>query len=100
MFPTPTGRPSDGHPRVTVRYWASVRAEAGLREETVTGATVAEALAAVRRLHEDSARFGSLVDICAIVVDGSPVGLRKHEDVPLGDGSVVELLPPFAGGGV
>ena len=31
-------------------------------------------------------------------VDEAPVGLRPHGGVTLRDGSVVEVLPPFAGG--
>ena len=34
----------------------------------------------------------------SFLVDGNPVGTRAPEAVVLGDGSVVEVLPPFAGG--
>jgi sulfur-carrier protein len=83
-------------PQVTLRYWASLRATAGIREESVPAETLAEALELARARHP--AEFAKVLDVCSAVVDGTPVGRRDHQDVPLGDGSVVELLPPFAGG--
>lgn len=83
-------------PQVTLRYWASLRAAAHLKEESVTAETLAEALTWAREHH--SAEFAAVLDVCSAIVDGNPVGLRDHRDVRLSDGSVVELLPPFAGG--
>jgi sulfur-carrier protein len=34
----------------------------------------------------------------SFLIDGTPVGTRAPESVGLGDGSVIEVLPPFAGG--
>ncbi len=85
-------------PRVTVRYWASLRAAAGLTEEVVDGGTVAEALAVARDLHAAQPRFSEILAVCAVLADGSPAGRRNHAAIPLHDGSIVELLPPFAGG--
>ncbi|MBB5075280.1 sulfur carrier protein ThiS [Nonomuraea endophytica] len=34
----------------------------------------------------------------SFLVDGDPVGRRAHDDVVLGEGVTVEVLPPFAGG--
>lgn len=96
MFTNPPGRPSG----VTLRYWASLRAAAGLTEETVAAGTLAAALAEARARHTDSPRFEAVLGICSVIVDGTPVGQRDHRDVLVGDGSVVELLPPFAGGRV
>ena len=96
MSTNPAGSPS----RVTVRYWASLRAAAGLKEETVAGGTLAAVLAEARARHPDSPRFAAILSICSAIVDGTPVGRRDHRDVLVGDGSVVELLPPFAGGRV
>jgi molybdopterin synthase sulfur carrier subunit len=84
-------------PRVTLRYWASLRAAAGKPEEIVEAATLAEALASARRLN-DAPRFSAVLGICSVVVDGVPVGRRDQATVNLDDGSIVELLPPFAGG--
>jgi molybdopterin synthase sulfur carrier subunit len=85
-------------PRVTVRYWASLRSAAGRNEDVVEATTLADALAAARIAHAASARFGAVLDVCAIVVDGTPAGRRDRAQIALADGSVVELLPPFAGG--
>lgn len=85
-------------PRVTLRYWASLRASAGVSEETVEAADLAAALDAARARHRDRPRFAAVLSVCSAVVDGTPVGRRDHSAVSLGDGSVVELLPPFAGG--
>jgi sulfur-carrier protein len=85
-------------PRVTLRYWASLRAAAGTAEEVVDAVTLADALASARRLHGGNPRFAVVLGICSMIVDGTPVGGRDHAAITLGDGSVVELLPPFAGG--
>ncbi|HEX6233508.1 MAG TPA: MoaD/ThiS family protein [Jiangellaceae bacterium] len=85
---------------VTLRYWASLRAAAGITEETVAAGTLAAALAEARSRHADSPRFEAVLGICSVIVDGTPVGRRDHREVSVGDGSVVELLPPFAGGRV
>ena len=85
---------------VTLRYWASLRAAAGTTEETVSAGTLAAVLAEARSRHSDSPRFAAVLSICSVIVDGTPVGKRHHGDVSVGDGSVVELLPPFAGGRV
>lgn len=83
---------------MTLRYWASLRAAAGRTEEVVDGATVEDALALARHLHTAQPRFAAVLDLCSVVVDGNPAGRRDHAAIPLHDGSVVELLPPFAGG--
>jgi molybdopterin converting factor small subunit len=83
---------------VTVRYWAAIRAAAGIAEEQVRATTLAELLDEVRHRHADSDRFADVLDICSILVSEVPVGAREPADVPLADGDVVELLPPFAGG--
>ena len=85
-------------PRVTLRYWASLRAAAGRTEEVVEAGTLADALAAARRANVTRPRFSTVLDTCSVVVDGGPVGRREHAAISLDDGSVVELLPPFAGG--
>jgi molybdopterin converting factor small subunit len=85
-------------PTVTLRYWASLRAAAGLTEETVEADTLDVALARARALHADAPRFTTVLAVCSAVVDGAPVGRRDHAELELSEGSVVELLPPFAGG--
>jgi molybdopterin converting factor small subunit len=39
-----------------------------------------------------------VLEVCSFVVDGEPVGARDHRSVPLADGGLVDVLPPFAGG--
>ena len=78
----------------TVRYWASVRAAAGVDEETASGATLEEVLALVRARH--GADFERALSVCSFVVDSDPVGTRDHASVAAG--SLVDCLPPFAGG--
>ena len=80
----------------TLRYWAAARAAAGVAEETTSAATLAEALLLARAARDD--RFGRVLEVCSFVVDGEPVGARDHGSVPLVDGGLVDVLPPFAGG--
>ncbi len=80
----------------TLRYWAAARAAAGIAEEQTSAATLAEALLLARSVRDD--RFGQVLGVCSFVVDGDPVGSRDHAEVPLGGASLVDVLPPFAGG--
>lgn len=83
---------------VTLRYWAAMRAAAGTAREDVEADTLAEALVLARSTRGDRSRFAAVLAICSIVVDETPVNARDHAEVRLRDGSVIELLPPFAGG--
>lgn len=83
---------------VTVRYWAALRAAAGTPGEQVAPGPLDQVLAAVAAAHAGSTRFAQVLAICSVLVDELPVGARNHADVPVGPGSVVDLLPPFAGG--
>lgn len=85
-------------PLVTVRYWAAARAAAGLAEEQLPGATLAEVLAAARTAHASRPRFTHVVGVCSFLVGDEPVGRRDPATVALADGDVVDVLPPFAGG--
>lgn len=86
----------DGGP-VTVRYWAAARAAAGRPEDRVSAATVADALAAIRRLHPD-ARFGQVLGVSSLLIGDRPVGAADPASIELSPGDIVEVLPPFAGG--
>lgn len=79
-----------------LRYWAGARAAAGVAEEQVDAPTLAAALDAARAGRGQ--RFAEVVGVCAFVVDEQPVGLTPLDQVAVGDDSVVEVLPPFAGG--
>ena len=79
-------------PTVTVRYWAAARAAAGVREDRHQGRDLAEVLAAVRAAH--GPELGRVLDRCSYLVDE----VRAVPATPLREGSVVDVLPPFAGG--
>ena len=92
-------KPSAG--TVTVRYWASARAAAGVESDAVdvgSGTTLAEVFAQVRALHPDRPKLPGVLAVCSALVGDRPVGATDPADVRLAPGDVVELLPPFAGG--
>jgi sulfur-carrier protein len=77
---------------VTVRYWAGARAAAGVDSDVISGcATVRDAVAAVNRLHPG---LGSVTAVSSLLLEGRPAAPAD----PLHGGSVLEVLPPFAGG--
>lgn len=83
---------------VTVRFWAGAKAAAGVGEESYEDAPDLAALLVLVRLRH---RGGSLPEVlrrCSYLVDEVSPGARDHHDVPLHAGTVVEVLPPFAGG--
>jgi molybdopterin converting factor small subunit len=86
----------------TLRFWAAAREAAGAAEETVGGATLAEALAEVvgRRGGETGAgaELRRVLSRSSVLVDGVQVGRADPASVRLPEGAVVEILPPFAGG--
>jgi molybdopterin converting factor small subunit len=84
--------------RVTIRYWAAAKEAAGVAQEPVEAGTLAEALAAAGAQRAPGARFHEVLARSSFVVDGAPAGTRPHADVMVGNGSVIEVLPPFAGG--
>lgn len=86
---------------VTVRFWASARAAAGVPEQVVpVDGTVRllELRAAVIAAHPEAETLPRVLGVCSALVDGTPVGSRDPGDVEVRPGSVVEFLPPFAGG--
>jgi sulfur-carrier protein len=88
---------------VTLRYWAAAKDAAGVAEETIRAGTLAEALAAAGRAASggeaaQDPRLRAVLSRSSFLIDGSPVGSRAPEAVMLSDGSVIEVLPPFAGG--
>ncbi|KRF28363.1 MoaD/ThiS family protein [Phycicoccus sp. Soil802] len=77
---------------VTVRYWAGARAAAGVESDVVRGCrTVADAMAVVDGLHPG---LSAVTAVSTLLLDGR----ATHRDHDLPDGSVLEVLPPFAGG--
>ena len=85
---------------ITVRYWASARAAAGVETDAlpVTGPmTLAEVVRRAAGLHLGS-RLPGVLEACSVLVGDQPVKSRDPEDVVVRPGQVVEFLPPFAGG--
>jgi sulfur-carrier protein len=76
---------------VTIRYWASARAAAGCDSERFPGHDVGAVLAAAAAAH---AGLGVVLEVSTILLDGRAV---TTADV-LPEGTVLEVLPPFAGG--
>ena len=85
---------------VTVRYWAGARAAAGTAEDTFDadgGLTLAEVVAKVLERHPGD-RMERTVAVCSVLLGDRPVRTQDPASVVVEPGSVVELLPPFAGG--
>lgn len=77
---------------VTLRYWAGARAAAGVSEETLlVGPLVGDVLDGAVEAHP---ALRDVVAVCSVLVDGRSVG----REVEVAEGTVVEVLPPFAGG--
>ncbi|MGI9155948.1 MAG: MoaD/ThiS family protein [Marmoricola sp.] len=96
----PDGGVPDGAGEITVRYWAGVRAAAGVDTDrlAVDGVVrLAEVLDRVRALHADT-RFGGVLATCSLLVGDRPVGSHDPGQVEVRPGEAVEVLPPFAGG--
>lgn len=80
----------------TLRYWAAAKEAAGVASDDVPGGTLAEVLLFARAQHDE--RFTTVLGRCSFVVDGDPVGGRDHGTVAVGPDSILDVLPPFAGG--
>jgi molybdopterin converting factor small subunit len=91
--PLPVGKIAD---MSLVRYWAAAKEAAGIAEESVPGQTLADVLSVARQAHSE--RFSTVLSRCSFVVDGDPVGGRDHTGVAVRSDSLIDVLPPFAGG--
>jgi molybdopterin synthase sulfur carrier subunit len=85
-------------PMVTVRYWAAAKQAAGVAQETLSAATLAEALAAAVAKRSAPADLQAVLARSSFLVNGEQAGGRAAEAVALDEGAVIEVLPPFAGG--
>lgn len=90
-MPTPTDPGPLTEARVTLRYWAGARAAAGVEHEARAGATVGAVLDEAMAAHPG---LQAVIPVSSILLEGRPAG----RDVPVADGAVLEVLPPFAGG--
>jgi molybdopterin converting factor small subunit len=80
-------------PVPVVRYFAGARAAAGVAEEKVEAATLAELVASLSAAR--GARLARVLASAAFLVDG----LTCHDRAAvLPEGATVDILPPFAGG--
>lgn len=85
---------------VTVRYWASARAAAGVSSDAlpVTGAlTLRDVVRRAGELHPGT-RLPRVLEICSVLVGDRPVSSGDPAGVEVRPGETVEFLPPFAGG--
>ena len=92
--------PVQGRETVTVRYWAGARAAAGTAEDVFdvdADLSLAELVASVLERHPGD-RMARTVAVCSVLVGDRPVRSQDPATVLVAPGSVVELLPPFAGG--
>jgi sulfur-carrier protein len=83
---------------VTIRYWAGAKAAAGVDEESLDADTLAVALTAALARRGGDPRLHAVLARSSFLIDGSAVSRRAAEEVPLAEGAIIEVLPPFAGG--
>jgi len=85
---------------ITVRYWASARAAAGVETDTLAVSSPLSLADVVRRaaaLHPGT-RLPSVLEACSVLLGDQPVKSRDPQEVAVQPGQTVEFLPPFAGG--
>ena len=100
LGPDASGETHPAEGVVTVRYWASARAAAGVETDAlpVTGpVTLADVVRRAAELHAGS-RLPGVLEACSVLLGDQPVRSRAPESVTVRPGQVVEFLPPFAGG--
>ncbi|MDQ1632689.1 MAG: sulfur-carrier protein [Frankiaceae bacterium] len=83
-----------GHEQqAVVRYWAAARAAAGCAEEPMAAGPLDDVVTELAARHGE--RLGRILGYCSFLLDGRAVHDRT---VVVEAGSVLEVLPPFAGG--
>jgi sulfur-carrier protein len=85
---------------ITVRYWASARAAAGVESDDLPVSGPLALTDVVRRaaaLHPGT-RLPGVLEACSVLVGDQPVKSLAPDDVLVRPGQTVEFLPPFAGG--
>jgi molybdopterin synthase sulfur carrier subunit len=78
---------------VTVRYFAGARAAAGVDTETRDAASLDELVAQIVDAHGE--KLERVLTACSFLVDGTTT---RNRSLLLTPGTVVDVLPPFAGG--
>jgi len=76
-----------------LRYFAAAAEAAGAEHEDVEGADVRTVLATVRAAH--GPRLTQVLERSSLLLDGRYV---SDDTTSLSEGSVLDVLPPFAGG--
>lgn len=74
-----------------LRYFAAAAEAVGSESETRSEPTLAELRAALTAQHPE---LGAILPRCAVLVDGA----RVSDDTALDTDTLVDVLPPFAGG--
>jgi sulfur-carrier protein len=85
-------------PKVIIRYWAAAKEAAGLQEESVEAITLSDLLNTVVAIRKPDRRLSDILARSSFLVNADPVGRRPRQSIMLDEGTVVEVLPPFAGG--
>jgi molybdopterin synthase sulfur carrier subunit len=78
---------------VTVRYFAGARAAAGVDTETRDAGSLDELVGQIVDAHGE--KLERVLTACSFLVDGTTT---RNRALQLSPGSVVDVLPPFAGG--
>ena len=78
---------------VTVRYFAGARAAAGVDTETRDARSLDELVGQMVDAHGE--KLERVLTACSFLVDGTTT---RDRALQLSPGSVVDVLPPFAGG--
>ena len=78
---------------VTVRYFAGARAAAGVETESRDAGTLADLVDQI--VGEHGERLERVLTACSFLVDGTTT---RDRALALSPGTVVDVLPPFAGG--
>ena len=85
---------------VTVHYWASARAAAGVAADAVPvdgSVSLAELRERAVALHPGT-NLAAVLGVCSVLVGDRPVGSLDPTEVEIQPDETVEFLPPFAGG--
>jgi sulfur-carrier protein len=84
--------------KVTIRYWAAAKEAAGVAEESIEASTLSDLLNTAVARRKPDGRLAIVLSRSSFLVNADPVGRAARESIMLDEGSVVEVLPPFAGG--
>jgi len=76
-----------------VRYFAGARAASGVDTESREAATLDELVG--QMVDEHGEKLGRVLTACSFLVDGTST---RDRTLALSPGTVVDVLPPFAGG--